>query len=90
MAVYGARVGEDVLAWLVLFKWVLLRMRVGRGLGLWVFGGVTMCGFPSRVTMVLRGIKDTGLAIDLQRDRTSMLNLRTGVTRGGHEITCNG
>lgn len=31
MAVYGARVGEDVLAWFVLFRWGLLRMCVGRG-----------------------------------------------------------
>lgn len=55
-----------------------------------MWAGVTMCGFPSRVTMVLRGMKDTGRTIDLQRDRTSMLNLRTGVMRGGHEITYDG
>lgn len=57
--------------------------------GVWGLG-VTMCGFPSRVTMVLWGMKDTGRTIDLQRDRKSMLNLRTGVMRGGHEITCDG
>lgn len=76
MAVYCAGVGEDVLAWCVLFRWVLLSMCVDSDLG---FGSGTMCGFPSRVTMVLRGMKDTGRTIDLQRDRTSMLNLRTGV-----------
>lgn len=51
---------------------------MSRGLEFGVWGAFTMCGFPSRVTMVLRGMKDTGLTIDLQRDRTSMLNLRTG------------
>lgn len=53
-------------------------MRVSRGLEFGVWGAFTICGFPSRVTMVLRGMKDTGRTIDLQRDRTSMLNLRTG------------
>lgn len=57
-------------------------MCVDRGLGF------TMCGFPSRVTMVLRGVKDTGRTIDLQKDRTSMMNLQTGAMRGGHEINC--
>lgn len=40
-----------------------------------------MCGFPSRVAIFLRKVKDTVRTIDLylQRDRTSMMSLRIGV-----------
>lgn len=47
-----------------------------------------MCGFPSRVAIFLRRVKDTVQTIDLylQRDRKSMVSLRLLLMRVGYGI----